>query len=66
MFMKRKTRAVKAYAYRMLLTFKRWATDKKRKLTTRQTTVSVVKQLSLDITQFFAANFLMYGASIQA
>ena len=66
MFMKRKTRAIKTDAYRMLLRFKRWGTDKKRKLATRQTTVSVVKQLSLDITQFFAANFRMYGASIQA
>lgn len=37
-----------------------------KKLTSRQTTLSIVKQLSLCITRFFTGHCLMSGANIQA
>ena len=46
MFIKRKPRARKASAYRMLLSIKTLVTYKKMFLTSRWTTVSIVKQLS--------------------
>ena len=65
MFPKRKTRAGKVCVYRILLSFKTSVTYKKI-LASCRTTVSVVKQLSSDITQFFAGHFPMSGANIQA
>ena len=66
MFIKRKNRAGKTYACRMLLSIK---TDvvciNPSFLTSQKTTVSVVKQLSLGITRFFAGNCPMSGANIQ-
>ena len=55
MFIKRKTRAGKAYAYQMLVSVKVSLTCKKI-LTSRWITVSTVKQLSLDTSQFFAGH----------
>ena len=52
MFIK-KPKAVRAYAYRMLLSFKTLIIYKK-KINSRRTTVSLVKQTSSDITRFFA------------
>ena len=57
-FIKTKTRAVKAYAYRMLVSFKTFV------LTSRRTNVSVLKQLLLDITRLFAEHCPMSGANI--
>ena len=57
MYLKRKTIAGKSYAYRMLLSFKTL-------LTSARTTVSFVKQFSLDITLFFARHCQMSGANI--
>ena len=59
MSIKRKTRARKAYAYRMLL-------SSKTSVTLRPATVSVVEQLSSDITRFFAGHCPISGANIQA
>ena len=60
MFIKRKTRAGKAYAYRMLLSFKTSLTYKKN-LTSRRTTVFVVKLLLSDITRVFSGHCPMAG-----
>ena len=49
----------------MLLSFKKSITYKK-KLTLHLATASVVKQLSSDITGFFAWHCLMSGDNIQA
>ena len=65
MFIKRKTRAGKAYAYRMLLSFKTLLTYNFF-LSSRRSNVSVVKQLLMDATQFFAGYCPMSGATIQA
>ena len=51
MFIKRETRAGKTYAYRMLLGFKTSMTYKK-KIFSRQTTESVVKELLSDMHPF--------------
>ena len=64
MLTKRNARAGKTYAYGMFRSFKTPVTHKKN-LTSRWTTVSVVKELSSDITRFFAGHSLMSGASIQ-
>ena len=61
----RKTKAVKANAYRMLLSFKTSVTYKFF-LTSGRATVSVVKKSSSDITRFSAAHCPMSGANIQA
>ena len=66
MFMKRKAKAVKAYACQMLVSFKTSLTYNKKILTSRRTNASVAKQLSSDITQFFAGHCPMCGANIQA
>ena len=50
MFMKRKTRAKKTYAYRMRMSFETSVTYKNL-LTSRRTAVSVRKQLSPDVTE---------------
>ena len=55
MFIKRKTTGGKAYVYQMLVSFKTSGTYKK-KLTSRWTSVFVMKQLSSDITGFFAGH----------
>ena len=65
MLIKRKTRPGKSYACQMLLSFKTLVTYDLF-LTSRQTFVSVVKQLSLDITRFFAGHCPMSVAVIQA
>ena len=62
MFTERKNRV--GTAYRMLLSLK--TSVKKKKLTSRRTTVSVVKQPSSHITRTFAGHCPMYVASIQA
>ena len=62
MFIKRKTRGGKVYAYGMLVSFKTLETY----LTSRRTTLFFVKQLLSDITQFFAGDCPMSGANIQA
>ena len=48
----------------MLVTFKSSVTYKKF-LTSRRATLSVVKQLSSDITRFFAGRCPIFGANIQ-
>ena len=53
-----KTKAVKAYTYRMLLIFKTPVTYKK-KLTSRWATSS-------DISRFFAGQYPISGANVQA
>ena len=63
MFIKRKIRAGKANTYRMILSVKMLETNKKV-LTSRRATVSVVRQLLLDITRFFAAYCPMFGAAL--
>ena len=63
MFIK-KPKSVKAYAYRMILNFKKSVTYKKKTFTPNN--LSVVKQPSSDITQFFAGHCSMSGANIQA
>ena len=62
MFIKRKTRAGKVCAYRMGVSFETWVTHKK-KLTSRRKTLSVVKQLSLDITPFYDEHCPMSDAN---
>ena len=62
-FIKSKTRAGKAYAYRMLLSFKTLVAYKKIS-TSRWTTVFVVKQFLSDIIQFVAGHCPMSGANI--
>ena len=58
MFIKNETRAGKAYAHRMLLSFKTLVANNIF-LTSRRTTVSVVKQFLSDIIQFFAGHYPM-------
>ena len=65
-FIKRKTRAGKDHAYRMLLSFKKLGTSIIIFFTSRGTTASVIKQLSLDITYFFAEHCSLFGANTQA
>ena len=65
MTIKRKTRAEKAYGYRLLLSFKTLVTYNFF-LTSHRTTVPVVKQLSPDITRYFAGHCPMSGSNIQA
>ena len=54
------------HAYQMLLSFKASVTYIKKILTLRLISVSVVKQLSSNITQVFARHCPMSGANIQA
>ena len=61
MLTKRKTRARKAYAYRMPLSFKTLVTF----FFSRVTTVSVLKQFSSEITRFFPRHWQMSDANIQ-
>ena len=61
MFIRRKTRAAKAYACQILLSFKKSVNYKKN---SRQTAVSVVKQLLSDITRSFAGHCPISGANI--
>ena len=61
----KKPKGVKTYAYQMLLSSKTSVTYNSF-LTSRQTTVSVVKQPSLAITQVFAGHYPMSHANIQA
>ena len=65
MFIYRKTRAGNAYAYQMLLSFQTSVTYKK-KLTSNQRTLSILKQLSQDITPFSAGHCPMSNINIQA
>ena len=65
MLIKRKTRPGKSYACQMLLSFKTLVTYNLL-LTSRKTFVSVVKQLSLDITRFFVGHCPVSIAVIQA
>ena len=73
MFKKRKIKAGKAYAHRMLLSFtmseaydiKTFMMSKKC-FTSHWTTVSVMKQLSSDIILFFSEHCPMFRAKIQA
>ena len=60
-----KTKAVKAYVYRMLLSVNT-SVPYKFFLTSRRTIVSVVKQPSSDITRFFVGDCPMSGTNIQA
>ena len=57
-----KTTTGKAYIYRMLLSFKTSVTYKK--ITSHQTTVPVVKQLSSDIIRFFAGHYSTSSANM--
>ena len=66
MFIKIKARAGMTYVYQMPLSFKTSVSYKKDFLILRRTTLSVVKQLPSDITQFFAKYCPMYGANIHA
>ena len=66
MYIKRKTKAEKAYAYRMLLSLRRLKMTYKKCLTSRRATAAVLKQLSSDITRLFAGHCPMSGANIQA
>ena len=60
MFIKRKTRVGKTYAYRMLLSFQTSVTYKKNfQHQVFLTTVFVVKQLLPDITRFFEEHYPM-------
>ena len=61
----KKTRAEKGYAYGMLWSFKMSVTCKFF-LTSRRTTVPVVKELLSDITQTFTGHCAMSGAYIHA
>ena len=65
MFIKSKTREGKSYPYQMLLSFKMLETYILFK-TFYWTTVSIVKQLLSDITQFFVRHCLISTANIQA
>ena len=73
MFKKRKIKAGKAYAHRMLLSFtmseaydiKTFMMSKKC-FTSHWTTVPVMKQLSSDIVLFFSGHCPMFRAKIQA
>ena len=67
MFLKRKIRAGKVYSHRMLWSLKMSVTMSFFLiLTSRRTTVSVVKQPLSDITRFFAGHCPVSGATIQA
>ena len=64
MLIERETRTGKSNTYWMLLIKTNWVTYK-NKLIWHPTTVSVVKQLSLNIIRFFVGHCLMTGANIQ-
>ena len=64
MFIKRKTRAGKVYAYRMLPSFKTLVTYKQ--FFKLHAGLSFMKQLLPDITRFFAGHCPMSVANIQA
>ena len=66
MLIKRKNRAGKANASRMLLSFKTLVTYKKNFLTPRRTVMSVVKQLSLDITRELFVVLCQYSRLLPA
>ena len=63
-FIKRKTKARKVFVNRMLLSFETSVAYKNFLLTSRRTTVSVVKQLLSNISRFFARHCPMSGANI--
>ena len=65
MFITRKTRAAKAYAIRMLLSFKVLLTYQ-FVLISHRTTVSAVKQISSDKTRLFVGHCPMSVANTQS